>query len=81
MKKKKKKTLENYSKSNLIYGTNQNFYKYYRNSKKIGNLYFKSKYFFLDKFLKDLNKFTKLKTQKEKEKRKKINAYDTALEL
>ena len=32
--KKEKSTLENYSKSDLIYNSNYNFYKYYRDRKK-----------------------------------------------
>ena len=36
---------------------------------------------FLVKFFNDLNKFNKLKTQKEKTKKKKANVYDTASDL
>ena len=50
----------------LIYNANHSFYKYYRDSIKFDNFSFKSKNYFLDKFFKDLNKFNKLKTQKEK---------------
>ena len=39
------------------------------------------KFSFLDEFFKGLNKFNKLKTQKEKTKTKKINVYDVASEL
>ena len=39
------------------------------------------KYSFLDEFFKGLNKFNKLKTQKEKTKTKKINVCDAASEL
>ena len=69
--KKEKPTHENYSKSNLIYDANHSFYKFYRDSKKFNNISFKSKYSFLTKFFKDLNKFNKLKTQKEKTKKDK----------
>ena len=54
---KENPTLENCSKSNLIYNANHIFHK--------------SKYSFLVKFFKDLNKFNNLKTQKEKTKNKK----------
>ena len=64
--KKERPAFKNYNNSNLIYNTDHSFYKYYCDSKKINNLSFKSKYSFLAKFFKDLNKFNKLKTQKEK---------------
>ena len=59
--KKEKPTLDNYSKSNLIYDANHSFYKYYRDSKKLNNLSFKSKYSFLAEFFKDLKKFNSRK--------------------
>ena len=43
-------TLENYSKSNLMYNTDHSFDKYYCDSKKFNNLSYKSKYSFLAKF-------------------------------
>ena len=63
---KKKPTLETYSKPSLIYDANHSFYKYYCDSQKFNNLSFKSKYSFVAEFFIDLNKFNKLKTQKEK---------------
>ena len=54
-----------------MYNANHIFYKYYCAIKKFYNLSFKSMHFFLTKFLKDLNKFHKLKTQKEKTQNKK----------
>ena len=66
--KKEKPRLENYSKSDLIYNSNNRFYKYYRNSKKFVNLSLKSKDSFLVDFFNDLDKSNKLKTQKETSK-------------
>ena len=48
--------------------------------KRINNLSLKWKYSFLIDFVKVLNKFDKLKTQKEKQKKTK-NVYDTASEV
>ena len=59
------------SKSNLTYSSKYSFYKYYRNSKKFDNFSFESKYSFIDKFFKHVNKFNKLRTQKQKTKKKK----------
>ena len=53
--------------------TNYSFYKNYRDSKNFDNLSLKSKYFFLLKYFNDLNKFNKLKTQKEKTEKEKTN--------
>ena len=64
--KKEKPILENYSKSDLTYNGKYSFYNYYCNSKKINNLSLKSKYLILVEYFNDLNKFNKLKTQKEK---------------
>ena len=64
---KENPTLENCSKSNLIYNANHIFYN--------------AKNFFLIKYFKDLNKFNNLKPQKEKTKNKKTNASYTASEL
>ena len=50
-------------------------------SKNLINLSFKSKYSFLAESFKDLNKSNKLRTQKEKTKKKKINVYDPISEL
>ena len=46
---------ENYTKSNLVYDTNHNFYRYYRNRKKFINFSFKLKHSFLNKFFDDLD--------------------------
>ena len=67
---------QHYSKSDLIHNSNYRFYKYYHDSNKFDELSFKSKYSFLAELFNDLNKFNKLKTQKEK-KKKKGNVYDT----
>ena len=77
--KKEKPTLQNYSKSDLIYHSNYRFFKYYRDIKKFDNLSLKSKYSFLEEFSNDLNKFNKLKTLKERTE--KTNVYNTASEL
>ena len=74
-------TFKNYNKSNLIYNSKYRFYKHYRSSKKIDNLSFKSKFSFLHRFLKDLNKFEMLKTLKQETENKKTNVHDTASEL
>ena len=69
--KKEEPTFKYYNKSNSIFTSKYSFYKYYHDSKKFDNLYFKSKYLFLHNFFNDLNKFKKLKTTKqeiEKEK-------------
>lgn len=65
-------TLNNYKKSNLKYGNNHSFNKCCDNKKSS----FKSKYAFLVDFFKDLNIFSRVKTQKEKTK-----ACETALKL
>ena len=78
---KEKATLESYSKSDLIYNSNCSFYKYYRDSEKIGNLPSTSKHSILAKFFDKLDKFNKLKAQKEKTEKRKTNMYNTALEL
>ena len=41
------------------------FYKYYHDSKKNYNLFFKSKYSFLNEFFNDIKKFNELKAEKE----------------
>ena len=41
----KKSTPKEYNKSDLIYDTSHSFFKYYRDSKKLDKLSFKSKYF------------------------------------
>ena len=78
--KKKKKTLENYSKSNLIYDANHSFYRYYLDRKKLNNLSFKSKHSFLSEFFDDLDKTSNLNQQKESTKKRKIKVFDTASE-
>ena len=62
----KKPRLKNYRKSDLTCDGNYSFYKYCRDIKKFYNLSLKSKHSFLAKFFDDLDGFTKLKTQKEK---------------
>ena len=54
--KKEQPTLGKCSKSNVIYNSNYNFYKYYCDSKKIDNLSLNSKHLFLVNFLDGLNK-------------------------
>ena len=77
----KKVTLKNYSTSDLVYEGNYSFYKNYRDTKKLDKLSLKSKHLFLVTFIYDLDKFTKLKTQKERTQNKKINVYNKATEL
>ena len=62
--KKEKLTLENYSKLNIINNSKYSFYKYYHDSKIVDRISIKSKYLFLLEFSKDLNKFKKVKTNK-----------------
>ena len=69
--KKENPKLKKHNKSNLIYGSSYNFFKYYRDIKKFGNLSFKSVYSYLISFFNNLNKFNKLKLQKEEIKEKK----------
>lgn len=69
-------TLNNYNKSNLKYDNNHSFNKCCDNKKFDNQSSFKSKYVFLVDFFKDLNIFSKVKTQKEKTK-----ACETALKL
>ena len=69
----KKAILKNNSKSNLITHANHSYFKYYRGNKKIDILSFKSKYSFLISFFNDLDKFHKLKHQKEETEEKKYN--------
>ena len=78
---KKKPTLKKRNKLALIYNNKYSFYKYYRDSKKIENLSLESKYSFLAKHYNDLDKFSKLKLQKQKTRKKKTNIYDTSSEL
>ena len=77
----KKVTLKNYSTSDLVYEGNYSLYKNYRDTKKLDKLSLKSKHLFLVTFIYDLDKFTKLKTQKERTQKKKINVYNKATEL
>ena len=58
-------TLKKYNKSDLIYDSNPIFYKY-RDIEQIDNISLKSKYSFLANFFNDLDKFSKLKPQREK---------------
>ena len=60
-----------YNKSGLINNSKSSYYKDYRDIKKFDNLSLNSKYFFLAESFNDLNQFNKLKTQKEKTKKKK----------
>ena len=62
-----KPALKKYNKSD---NNNHSFYKYH-NTKKFENLSLEIKYYFLASFFDDLDKFTKLKRQKEKTKEKK----------
>ena len=57
--KEEERTFKNYNKSNLIYNSKYSSYKYDRDSKKFHNLFLKSKYSFLQEFLKGWNKFKK----------------------
>ena len=68
---KEKLTLKMYNKLNVIYDSNFSFFKYYCDIKKFDNLSSKSMYSFLIRFFNDLDKFNKLKPQKEETKRKK----------
>ena len=76
----KKTILKKYNESNLIYGSNQSFYKY-QDIKTFDNLSFKSKHSFLVNSLNYLDKFTKVTTQKEKTKEKATNMYDAATDF
>ena len=66
----KKPTLKKYNKSSQIYDSNHSFCKY--NIKKVDNLSFKSKYSYLVNFFNDFNKFSSIKTQKEKTEKKQV---------
>ena len=57
--KEEERTFKNYNKSSLIYNSKYSSYKYDRDSKKFHNLFLKSKYSFLQEFLKGWNKFKK----------------------
>ena len=74
-------TIKKCNRSNLIYNRKYSFYKYYRDRKKFDKVSFESNDSFLDKRFNDLNKFNKLKTQKEETQKKKTNVHDTASEL
>ena len=63
--KNEKRTLKKYNKSNLIYNSNSSFFKYYCDLKNFYNPSFKSMYSLLISFFNDLDKFNKLKPQKE----------------
>ena len=67
----RKPTLKKYNKSDLIYDSNYSFYKYYHDLKKFDSLSLESKYSFLVNLFSDLDKFNKLKPQKEETKEKK----------
>ena len=60
-KKEEPVAIKKYNKSDLIYKSKYSFCKYHRDSKRFDNHYFKSKYYFLEEFFKDLNKFNNLK--------------------
>ena len=77
----KKSTLKNYSKSDLIYGTNHSFFKYYHDNGNFENLSFKWKYSFLVEFLNDIDKFSDLKPRNKSTKKKKAKVCDTVSEL
>ena len=72
--------IRKYKKSDQIYNAHHSFCKY-RYFKKIDNLSLESNYSFLATLLNDLDKFRKLKTQKEETKEKKTNVYNTDIEL
>ena len=61
-KKEEPVTIKKYNKSDLIYKSKYSFCKYHRDSERFDNHYFKLKYYFLEEFFKDLNKFNTLKT-------------------
>ena len=48
-----------------MYNSKYSFHKYYRDIKKTDNISLECKHSFLNEFLNDLNKFDKLKSQKE----------------
>ena len=77
----KESIIGKYNESDLIYDTNHSFYKYYRDSKKIDNLSFRSKYSFLHEVLHDLKRFSDLKLRNGNTKNKKIKVFDTSSEL
>ena len=65
--------LKNYSKSDVIlqfFIVNYSFYKYHGDIEKFDDHSLEWKYSFVAKFFNDLDKFNKLKTQKEKTKEK-----------
>ena len=68
---KEELTFKTYNKSDPICNSKYSFHKYYHDSKKFNNFSFKSKYSSLFNFFRDLNKFNKLKTQKEKNRKEK----------
>ena len=72
--------IRKYKKSDLIYNAHHSFCKYHY-FKKIDNLSLESNCSFLATLFNDLDKFRKLKTQKEETKEQKTNVYNTALEL
>ena len=72
----KEPTLKKCNKSDLIYDSKHSFCKYHT-IKKFYNLSLQPKYSFLVDFFNDLDKFSNLKTLKEKN----TNVYDTASEL
>ena len=67
---KKATTLKKHSKLDLIYDSKHNFHKYH-DIKKFDNFSLNSEYYFLADIFNDLDKFSKLKTEKEEKKRKK----------
>ena len=78
---KKKSTLKNCCKSDLIYKLIIAFFKYYRENKKFYNLSFKWNHSFLHEFLDNINKFSDLKPRNKNTKIKKAKVQDTVLEL
>ena len=69
--KKEKPAFENYNKLNLIHNSEYSFYKSYHDSRNFDNLSFKSNYSLPHSFLKDLDKFEKLKTLKKRNRKAK----------
>ena len=66
----KKTTLKKYNRSDLIYNRRYSFYKHI-NIEKFDKLFIKSKYSYLHDVF-NLDKFSRLKTQKEKTKEKSL---------
>ena len=66
----KKPTRKKYNKIDLTYSTNHSFYRYH-DAKKYESLSLGAKYYFLASFSNNLDKFSRPKPRKEKEKQEK----------